>query len=112
MSRKVMLATVVFALVAFISYAQADPLALGKPIKPPGGGLAECQAKVAELEATIAGLKAQIATLNASLKYALPKTGQTCLTYDWARATGSYRWAWRGPIHGSPTTLTGRSQTT
>ena len=57
----IVLVTVVFTLVAFIPSAHADPHALAKPPKPPGGGLAECQAKVAELEATNAELQEQIA---------------------------------------------------
>ena len=57
----IVLVTVVFTLVAFIPSAHADPHALAKPPKPPGGALAECQAKVAELEATNAELQEQMA---------------------------------------------------
>ena len=57
----IILVTVVFTLVAFIPSAHADPHALAKPPKPPGGALAECQAKVAELEATNAELQEQMA---------------------------------------------------
>jgi len=74
----IILAAVVFTLIAFNPFAQAGP-----PLKEDNPGLPGCLAKVNQLEqtiadqqATIVGLQEQIATLNASLKYKLPKTGQ------------------------------------
>jgi len=71
-----------------------DSVQAGQPSKPGKPGLTECLAQVADLEkiiadqqATIGALGEQIATLNASLKYKLPKTGQKCLTYDWAHGS-------------------------
>jgi len=99
----IILAVVVFTLIVFIPSTQAGP-----PAKPGNPGLPGCLAKVDQLEqiigalqeeiatlqaslnikdqtiaaqqATIATLEDEINTLNASLKYVLPKTGQTSTT--------------------------------
>ena len=78
----VMLVAVTFILIAFIPSAQAEP-----PAKPGNPGLPGCLAKAAELEAKVAELEAQIVALNASLKYKLPKTGQTFVQegYPWGQ---------------------------
>jgi len=76
----IILAAMVFTLIAFIPSAQAGP-----PAKPGNPGLPGCLAKVDQLEATIVELQGQIDTLNASLKYKLPKTGQKNLGYDWMK---------------------------
>jgi len=81
----------ILAAVAFILIFSMASVQAGQPNKPGKPGLTECLAEVNQLqqtiatqEATIGALQEQIATLNASLKYTLPKTGQTCLTYEWA----------------------------
>ena len=70
----VIVAAVVFTLIAFIPSAQADP-----PLKEGNPGLPGCLAKVDQLEQIIGALQEQVNTLKAAMQnYApVPQTGQT-----------------------------------